>query len=81
MNLSKYDLDNIFKLDYKKILSLFKETKDLNQNIPNLKIEEDGYTFEIITKSDIRGFTAGYPYSCQYIGGEGEKFVHYGTKK
>jgi len=78
MNTPKDSLENIFKLDFKSILDLFNKTKNNNQTLPTFKSDFGGYTFEVIDKTDIRGYICGYPFSCQYIGGVGSRFTKYG---
>jgi len=78
MNLTKNSLDNIFRLDYLSILDLFNNVKENEQELPTAKFSVNDYDFEVIDKSDIRGFICGYPFSCQYIGGAGAVFTKYG---
>jgi hypothetical protein len=82
MDIPEDTLKNIFGLNqYKTILELFDRFKDNNQILPTFKLKIKDYEFEVIDKSDIRGFIAGYPFSCQYIGGLGDRFTRYGYKE
>jgi len=71
-------LKNIFKLNYSEILRLFEENKENKQIIPTASFKIKDYEFEVIDKKDIRGYICGYPFSCQYIGGLGDRFTRYG---
>jgi len=72
-------LKNIFLTkNASKIFELFMKNKDNECSIPNIKFNYNEYEVEIIKKDDIRGYVSGYPYSCQYIGGLGERFAKYG---
>lgn len=94
----KGDIKNLEKMDYKlmstlnkynlnehdkqKVIELFNATCHLETEVPLAEGTNDGYTWEMIPKSDIRGLIAGNATNCcQRIGGVGSTCVTYGATK
>ena len=78
---NKNTIKNIFELgekNYQTVFELFMKNKDNECNLPNIVIYDKEYTLELIRKDSFKGYIAAYPFTCQYIGGQGDRFTRFG---
>jgi hypothetical protein len=81
-HLSQFEKYKISERDMNEVLKLYSQTKDIKvKTIPLLSGTVDGYHYEMLPKSDLRGLIAGNATNCcQHVSGQAKSCVYQGSK-